>query len=464
MSQQKKCKDNLRQDQINIIQKIGTSADKAQEKCYLVGGLVRDCLLGTPSDDLDFVCSNPNKIVTQLIQDNPNNVKEIEKNENTRFKSKIILINGEKVDIVEPRKESYTKSSIKPQVESGSFIDDVNRRDFTINTLYLDTSPQSFLNIVDLTQKGLLDLQNKVLDTPTNPEITFTDDPTRMLRGIRFSACKKMHLHDRLKTTIKQGMKKEIHRVPTDLIVKEFKKGASCPAYFNIMQDVELLEELIPEITQLKNVPQLPTHHKLDVFGHTMESLKHLDTTDYRINIAMLLHDIGKPETTECKEGKCTAYHHQDKSAEKTEIILKRLKFSNDDIKHITNLVKNHHLFHNTIDDVKITDKALRRIIREHGSELQDIETMTRADILSDNPNAKQEIVKLDSFLTRLKQIQTESPQLETFKLAITGHDIMAMGYKDKEIGDMKIKIEQMVIDGELPNDRLILLQKIPKK
>lgn len=459
----KKCKDTLTPQQLAIIQKIGESADKVHEQCYLVGGLVRDCLMGQFGDDLDFVCSNPNKIVSQL-QSEDSTIKEIEKNDNTRFKSKIIMMNGQKIDIVEPRKESYTKQSIKPKVESGSFYDDVNRRDFTINTLYLDTSPSHFLQIVDLTERGLVDLQQKIIDTPTDPNTTFQDDPSRMLRGVRFASCKNMELHPRIIESIQKGMKKEIRRVPNDLITKELKKGSTCPSYFSTLNDMSLLSEIIPEITALKGLSQPKEHHTLDVLGHTIKSLDHLKTKDYRVAMAMLLHDIGKPETTQCVNDKCIAHGHQEVSATKSKAILERMRFSQKDVKYITNLIQNHHILHNALDDPKISDKAIRRLVREHGEYLPEIEIMTRADITSDNPHAKREIAKLDTFMTRVHNVQTQSPELQTFILAITGHDLMDYGYKGKEIGDMKKYLEQEVIDGRIENKKDVLLQRLKKK
>lgn len=471
------CKKNLNSDQQYIIKTIGDSADQTHETCYLVGGLVRDCLMGKKGDDLDFVCSDPEKIVQNLEETHPNEVQELYKKENTRFKSKIIRFNDQKIDIVVPRKESYTSNSIKPNIENGSFLDDVNRRDFTINALYLGTNETERFKIVDLTQRGLNDLKNHILDTPLNPDQTFLDDPSRMLRGARFSACKNMTITSRVKDSINKnkellnktvtreenGESKEVRLVPIELIAQEVQKGSKCNHYFETLHELNLLTEIIPEVEELNKIPQNPRFHKSNVLVHTLQTLPYIPENP-DLKMAMLLHDIGKKETTEMINGEYRAHNHWKISEEKTKTILSRLKYPKEKVDKISKLVKNHHLLHNLVLDSKVTDKTLRGVIKDYHDILPDIEIMTKADILSDNPNSQEILEKTNELINRIHQLEQTNPNLNQFKLAINGHDVMEFGYRNEKVGQILKEVEKLVIDDELPNTKESILLYLKNK
>jgi len=455
----------LRKSHINIMKKVGEIADSIGEQCFVVGGIVRDCLIGQISDDLDFVCTDIDKVANKIIEKNPRFVNDITKQKmgsknigektTSSYRTRIVIFGNEKIDFVEPRKETYTKDSIKPKVTKGTLKDDDLRRDFTLNTLKLGVGKKDWLKIYDSTGRGLKDLENKILDTPINPDITFQQDPTRMLRGVRFSACKDMTLTHKLVNSIRKN-KKEIKRVPFELIHKEFMKGGGCNNFYKIMDHVHLLEEIIPEVTALKVVQQNPTWHKFDAFNHTMGVVDNLPN-DPLLRLGGLLHDIGKLETT---DNELHTYNHANVGSEQTKNILKRLKYSKKDTTKISRLVKSHMLLH-TFTNHTITKKGKRRFLQKNTDIFPDLIQMTRADILSDNPNADYEIIKLEKVIEDLREIQLEMNTLleNKFTLEINGKDIMQMGYKGKDIGTIKDHVSQMVIDGNLQNNRKILLQ-----
>lgn len=476
------CKQTLRKSQLEIMKMIGNAADSINEKCYVVGGLVRDCIIGIKSDDLDFVCSDPFKIVEELKKQSPSTVKELQKSETTRFKSKIVHIKDpvkgidEKIDFVEPRKESYVKDpkklreltgditlkdqdTIKPIVAPGTFKDDVERRDFTLNALYLGIGKNDWLDIIDLTGRGIHDLNEKILDTPLDPDKTFEDDPSRMLRGIRFAACRKMHFHPRVASSIQKNAK-EIHRVPSDLIHKEIVKGGGCDNYYEIMNDMKLLDEIFPEVTALKGLPHNKVGHKFDPFDHTILTLQYIPN-DYKQKLAMLLHDTGKAKTTDV-EGH--AYGHAKESKEISENILSRLSFSNDEISYITSLIENHHIFHDLSNTKDLQNKTIRKIIGKYNDILPELEIMTRADIYSDHPNPMEQIKKLDSVLIKVNEVRKEMNELisKKFKLEINGNDLIQIGMKPSpKFKEILNNIEQLVVEGTLPNDNKILKQYV---
>ncbi|MFA5731316.1 MAG: HD domain-containing protein [Acidithiobacillus sp.] len=453
----KKCQQNISPQFIEIMRDVGNSAEKVGEQCKIVGGVVRDCLIGSQNDDLDFVCSDVDKVSSDLISQNK--AKDVGTVSTERYKTKILIINHQKIDLVEPRKETYTKDSIKPIVEKGDFQTDALRRDFTINTLRIDVNPSKWFEIDDPTGKGLSDLKSKILRTPLLPDQTFTDDPTRMLRAVRFSACKNMTINDDVVQSIRKN-KHQIQRIPSELIHKELMKGMVCPSYFDVMEQVDLISELFPEVDSLKKISQLKENHTDNAFIHSLKYTKYLPK-DPIFQLVGLLHDVGKLETTD-KEGH--AYKHEQLSEKKTDEIMQRLKFSVNDIKRAKKLVGSHMVLHQ-LELNTISEKGLRRFIQKYDDILPELEIMSKADILSDHPHKKQALVELHQKIEMINHVKSKMNNVigSEFKLAIDGNDIKQLGLQGKEIGIIKKALEQQVIDGELLNDRMVLLQEMKK-
>jgi tRNA nucleotidyltransferase/poly(A) polymerase len=451
----KTCKKNIRESHLQIMKEVGQAADKSGETCLVVGGFVRDCLTNKRSDDLDFVCTDIDKIAHELEKKGvAKNITSERGITGENYRTNIVIFGKEKVDLVEPRKEIYTKDSIKPIVEKGDFEDDAIRRDFTINTLQLGVSKNDWMQIYDPTGKGMQDLDEKILRTPRKPELTFDEDPTRMLRAVRFSVCHNLSLLPNVTKAI-QNMSSEMKRVTPELIHKELMKGAKCNNYYRVMENVGLMKEIFPEVSQLKGIKQSPRHHTEDALEHTLRTVEYIPS-DPIFRTAALLHDIGKYETTDA-EGH--AYEHEKISVKKVSEIGKRLKFSHEDIKRMEDLVGNHMRLHN-FDLEKITEKGVRRFIRDYDHIYPELQVMTRADIKSDSKHPLESLQELDTKIVFIDSHREKMRELldNQFKIEINGNDIKKLGWEGKEIGAIKSKVENAVIEGTLPNERNVLL------
>jgi len=450
------CESNISQESREIMKTIGNIARSINEKCFAVGGIVRDCILGRENDDLDIVCTDITKVANELerrsIAKNITSEKGITKQ--NFFTNIMIFNNGKKVDLVEPRKETYVKESIKPIVEKGTLEDDVMRRDFTINTLHLGISDNDWMYIYDHTSKGISDINKKIIRTPRDPKITFDEDPSRILRAVRFAACYNFTIDPNVKQAIK-NMTKEISRVSSELINKEIMKGAKCDNYFRLMYETDLMNEIMPEITKLKNVKQNPQHHKFDALEHTFGVVDNLPH-DSLLRMVGILHDAGKAITTK-EDG--SSYDHEKYSKEIAENILNRLKFSNNDKNFILTLVENHMRLHNFPENA--TEKATRKFINETKKYYENLKIISEADIRSDSPNVDEKIKIMNKKIENIEAVKKNMESIfgPSFKLSINGNDIRKYGWEKQNIGIIKTHIEKKVIDGELKNDREELLQ-----
>lgn len=448
------------QNQMHIIKIISEASENTNCITYLVGGLVRDLLLHKKSCDLDFVSSNPDKIVNWLKINYKDRIVELYKKDNTRFKSRIIQYKfgniNEKIDLVEPRAESYTKESIKPNVISGTFMDDVKRRDFTINALYISVNKNTWMDVVDMLTTGLLDLHNMILETPLDPDITFSDDPSRMLRCIRFAVSKKMNISLRVQASIRKNAH-EILRVPAELIRAEIMKGCMHNNYFNIMHKVGLLNEIVPEVCKLINIHQRSDFHTEDAFIHTLLFVNNLPE-DSLLRFAGLLHDIGKSTTTS-KDG--SSHGHEVESEKQAIEILQRLKFSNENSVHIGRLVRNHMII-GSFASQNPGSKGIRKFLNANSDILSELSAMTKADILSDSPiNVRSKLLDdLNIILSKINEVHNNVGDIAHIKLSINGLDIMnALNIQPNDptsrkmlIGQAQRSLMEQVIAGDLPN------------
>lgn len=443
---------------IEIMKNIGKISEKINVKSYAVGGLVRDFILEKDCDDLDITSDGIDKLAAAMIE---RGGKIVEKN-SERFMGKIIYYKGLKIDLVAPRKESYHPSSIKPLVKVGTFEDDVFRRDFTINALYYDLSPTNFMRFVDLTGKGLKDLRLNLLDTPLEPEQTFFDDPSRMLRAVRFAATRGFDIAERVVIAI-QKMAHEIHRVPYEIIHKEIMKGAGSPSFFRILDRVGLADTLFPEVTVNRGVYQHPQYHTEDAYEHILRVTELINTDKPLLRIAGFFHDIAKAS---CEDAEGHAYGHIQKGLKMVKPILRKYKFANKEVDYIYQIIRYHHNFHNYVKESqqgKNITISLRRFISKHPiSFIMDLYQHALADTTSDHPNSKPYIKSINNIIDEIHDLHTfmifdGSKQ----KLKISGHDIMRYGFKGKSIGEIKSLLQRKVFDGELPNKRDALLDAL---
>ena len=414
-------------------------------KAWIVGGYVRDRLLDRVHLDLDLVVEDGDALelarrFAELAGAPPPVTFE-------RYGTAQVTLPGRLVEFVTARAESYAPDSRKPDVRRATLDEDLRRRDFTVNTLLMDLDGHVHDRL-----GGREDLANRVLRTPADPHRTFTDDPLRMLRGIRFAADLGFVLAPDLVPAMRELRARlappviSIERTADELrkmLASERPKLA-----LELLDDAGLLEVILPEIAACKGVAQ-SGYHTHDVFGHTLLTVEHT-SADLLLRVAALFHDSGKPQTA---KGDGTFIGHEEAGAEITRVALERLRFSQREIDVVTRLVRLH--LRPVYYSSDWSDGAVRRLARDAGPELDRLMALARADIAA---SAYPEPQKLEELQARLDFVRAERPS----RLAplITGEEIMrarAIG-PGPEVGRIKQRLEELVIDGEIAPDRPALI------
>lgn len=432
----------------------------AKENCeaYIVGGYVRDMLLNRPSKDIDIVVVGDGIELAKKFATQAHEVSDFAYFKT--FGTAMVKTMGWEVEFVGARKESYSPDSRKPSITIGSIEDDQNRRDFTINALAVSLMPHSYGELID-PFGGLTDLENKRIRTPLDPDITFSDDPLRMMRGIRFSAQLNFEILPETFEAIKRNANR-IKIISTERINDELNKILLSPKPsigFNLLFDTGLLEIIFPELAAMHGVSVQEGKAHKDNFYHTLMVLDNLsrESGDLWTRWAALLHDIGKPSTKRfvAKEGGWTFHGHEDKGARMVPKIFGKLKLPlNEKMKRVQKLVALHHR-PKVLAEEGVTDAAIRRLVVDAGDELDDLFTICRADITTQNK------FKLERYLKNLEQVRqlvedvSERDRLRNWQPPIDGEHIMkAFGIgPSKEIGLIKAEIREAILDGKIPNN-----------
>lgn len=432
----------------------------AKENCeaYIVGGYVRDMLLNRPSKDIDIVVVGDGIELAKKFATQAHEVSDFAYFKT--FGTAMVKTMGWEVEFVGARKESYSPDSRKPSITIGSIEDDQNRRDFTINALAVSLMPHSYGDLID-PFGGLTDLENKRIRTPLDPDITFSDDPLRMMRGIRFSAQLNFEILPETFEAIKRNANR-IKIISTERINDELNKILLSPKPsigFNLLFDTGLLEIIFPELAAMHGVSVQEGKAHKDNFYHTLMVLDNLsrESGDLWTRWAALLHDIGKPSTKRfvAKEGGWTFHGHEDKGARMVPKIFGKLKLPlNEKMKRVQKLVALHHR-PKVLAEEGVTDAAIRRLVVDAGDELDDLFTICRADITTQNK------FKLERYLKNLEQVRqlvedvSERDRLRNWQPPIDGEHIMkAFGIgPSKEIGLIKAEIREAILDGKIPNN-----------
>jgi poly(A) polymerase len=412
---------------------------------WVVGGYVRDKLLGRRHANPDVVVEGGDALdlarrFADLAGAPPPVMFE-------RFGTAQVTLPGSLVEFVTARSESYAPGSRKPDVQRASLEADLRRRDFTINTLLMDLDGK-----VEDRLGARRDLEARLLRTPADPRQTFSDDPLRMLRAIRFAAELGFDLSGDLVPAMR-GLKRRLAPpvISIERISDELRKMLVSPhpqRALELLDDAELLEVILPEIAACKGVPQ-SGYHTHDVFGHTVLTVA-ATPPDLLLRVAALFHDVGKPRTA---RGDGTFIGHEEVGAEITKSTLERLRFSVREVGVVVGLVRLHlrPVFYRS----EWTDGAVRRLARDAGPLLDRLMALARADIAA---SAYPEPEKLDELQARLDTVREERPS----RLApmITGEEIMRIRRLSPgpEVGRIKQKLEELVIDGEIPPDRKALI------
>ena len=426
---------------------------------YLVGGAVRDAILGIETKDFDFTTNASSEDSIKMLNKNDYKTTEIGR----AFGTIETTVGDYSIHITTYREDKYNKDSSKPEIKtSGELETDLSRRDFTVNAIAYDINNNEIID----PHGGLKDLSEGLIRTPDTADISFSDDPLRMLRACRFVSTHGFTPNNELFKAISKNVER-IEIVSTERIRDEFTKlltGKEPSLGLKAFVESGLSELIMPELNELK-IEVDPKHHHKDVYEHTMVVLDRVSPTLIS-RMSALLHDIGKPKTKGIENGKVHFRHHEVVGAKMSKKILKRLKYDNETIKKVSLLVENHlrpHTF-----KMGWTDSAVRRYIIDAGGLLEELNDLVRADITTKNKAKYEEINKyLDEMEERIKEV-AEKEELSKLRPPISGDEIMDMF--DLEPGPsvgviMKALYEQRINDGEVSKEEAIkLAEQVYKK
>ena len=442
-----------------IFKIVGEISDKLNISSYVVGGWVRDMLLDRKRKvtDIDFVC------IGSGIELAKNVAKELKGAEFKFFKNfgtAMVNFNGENYEFVGARKESYRDDSRKPLVEDGSLDDDQNRRDFTINAMSIQLNKHQYGNFIDPFD-GIKDLERKIIKTPLDPDITFSDDPLRMMRAVRFASELNFIISEKTLNAISRNAKR-LSIISQERITDELNKIilSEVPSDgFKILFNTKLLHEFFIEFTYLQGVEIINNHAHKDNFYHTLEVLDNisLKTSDLWLRWAAILHDIAKPQTKKYEKIVGWTFHaHEFIGSKMTPKIFKKLKLPlNHKMQYVKKLVS-LHLRPIVLAQEVVTDSAIRRLLFDAGNDIEDLMTLCDADITSKNPNKVKKY--LSNFqLVRKKLLEVEEKdRVRNFQPPVDGNEIMEMFVvsSGKQIGLLKHAIKEAILDGIVKNEK----------
>lgn len=443
----------------HIFEVVSEAAHRLGIPCYAIGGYVRDIFLKRDSKDVDIVALGSGidlaHEVANLLPNKPH--VSFFKNFGTAM---LKTDDGWEIEFVGARKESYSRNSRKPIVENGTLEDDQNRRDFTINALAISLNKESYGELLD-PFNGIKDMEDKIIRTPLDPDITFSDDPLRMMRGIRFASQLSFTIEPETLQAIERNAER-IKIVSMERISDELNKIilSKVPSVgFNYLFDTKLLHIIFPELAAMYGVEVINGKAHKDNFYHTLKVLDNicLETDDLWLRWAAILHDIAKPATKRFEPGHGWTFHgHEDRGARMVKPIFDRFKLPlNEKMRFVQKMVA-LHLRPIVLSQEVVTDSAVRRLIVDAGEDVDALITLCRADITSKNE------IKVKKFLANLKIVQqkiidvTERDNLRNFQPPVDGFDIMnTIDIQDKtQIGAIKAAVREAILDGEIKNDR----------
>ena len=449
---------NLKQDiDKQIFHLIGQAADEMSREAYVVGGYVRDIFLNRTSKDIDFVTVGSGIELAQKVASLLG--KGAHLSVFATYGTAQVKWKGLELEFVGARKESYTRDSRNPIVENGTLEDDQKRRDFTINAMAICVNGDRFGELVD-PFNGLIDLHHKTIRTPMDPDITFSDDPLRMMRAIRFATQLEFEILPETYDAIVRN-KERIEIITKERINDELGKiiRSRRPSIgFTLLETCGLLELIFPELYALKGVDTMEGKGHKDNFYHTLQVVDNIcDKTDNEwLRWAALLHDIAKPVTKRYDAKLGWTFHNHNYIGEKMiPRIFRKMKMpSNEKMKYVAKLV-GMHMRPQSIGEDGVTDSAVRRMMFDAGEDVDDLMLLAEADITSKNPNKVRRI--LENFkLVRQRMVEIEEKdRIRNFQPPVDGKEIMTVfGIEPcNTIGQLKERIKDAILDGDIPND-----------
>ncbi len=459
-----------------VFHKISQAADNLGVDCYVVGGYVRDIFLQRPSNDIDVVVVGSGIKVAEELKRILGKKASVHVYRN--FGTAQVKYHGTEVEFVGARKESYQRDSRKPIVEDGTLEDDQNRRDFTINALAICLNKDRFGELVDPFD-GLYDMEDGIIRTPLDPDITFSDDPLRMMRCVRFATQLGFFIDDETFDALSRN-KERIKIISGERISEEFNKILLSPVPSKGFVDLHrcgLLELILPELSVLDNVEVRNGRAHKNNFYHTLEVLDNVaratsgegisKDTKLWLRWAALLHDIGKAKTKrwEVPQG-WTFHNHNYVGAKMVPGIFRRLKLPLDmKMKYVQKLV-DLHMRPIAIADEEVTDSAVRRLLNDAGDDIGDLMTLCEADITSKNEVRKQQFLNNFALVReKLKDLE-ERDYKRLLQPVIDGNEIMEMFNlkPSREVGVLKQYLKDAVLDNSVANEREPLMTLLLEK
>ncbi|MBP3299399.1 MAG: HD domain-containing protein [Muribaculaceae bacterium] len=449
---------NLKDDiDLPYVRKVGHAADTLKLPAYIVGGYVRDLFLERPSKDIDFVAVGDGIALARAVASSMGRNTRV--NIFRTYGTAQIKTRGIELEFVGARKESYTPESRNPEVSAGTLDEDLARRDFTINAMAISVNAGTFGELLD-PFNGIVDLHHSLIRTPLDPDTTFSDDPLRMMRAVRFATQLDFYIEEKTFEAISRNAAR-IRIITKERINTELMKimASRRPSIgWHLLHQTGLLHYILPELEALSGVETVDGRGHKDNFQHTLQVLDNVARVSDNIWLrwAALLHDIAKPVTKHYDEKLGWTFHNHNFIGEKMiPKIFSRMKMPlNEHMKYVAKLV-GLHMRPQSVGEEGVTDSAIRRMLFEAGADSEDLMILAEADITSKNPVKVRKILQNFGMVRRRMVEVEEKDRIRNFQPPVDGREIMAIfGIEPcNVIGQLKDRIKEAILDGRIPND-----------